>query len=280
VSIFVNPAQFAPHEDLDSYPRTLPLDLEKLSGLIVEEEGPRTPTAVFAPSVMEMYPNGIERSVEAQKGTFVEVKGFSHQMEGSSRPHFFRGVATVVTKLFNVIEVSLTYPATNSCDRLFSKPTHTYFGQKDIQQALLLRRMCTDLLLNHPKPENLHIVPTSRAASGLALSSRNAYLTERELPFAVTLYEALNQSAEAWKAGQNRDQIVQRAVEHVNKRRDEARLADVELKLDYVELNDPETFEVVADPKGKPAILSGALWVGGTRLIDNILFGEHAGVLS
>ncbi|KIJ49635.1 hypothetical protein M422DRAFT_160818 [Sphaerobolus stellatus SS14] len=264
VSVFVNPAQFAPHEDLDSYPRTLPVDLEKLSGLAVEgDNGHRKPAAVFAPSVAEMYPNGIERSVEAQKGTFVEVKGYSHQMEGSSRPHFFRGVATVVTKLFNVIE-----------------PTQTYFGQKDIQQALLLRRMCADLLLNHPKPENLHIVPTSRASSGLALSSRNAYLSNDELPFAVTLYEALSKGAEAWKEGLIRDAIVQRAVEHVSRRREQAQAAQVELKLDYVEVNDPETFGIVADSKGKPAILSGAIWVGRTRLIDNILLGQHAGVLS
>jgi pantoate--beta-alanine ligase len=107
VSIFVNPAQFAPHEDLESYPRTLPVDLAKLSetAISVGNLVTKTPSAVFAPSVTEMYPNGIERSVDQQKGTFVEVKGYSHQMEGSARPHFFRGVATVVTKLFNVIEV-------------------------------------------------------------------------------------------------------------------------------------------------------------------------------
>lgn len=110
VSIFVNPAQFAPHEDLDSYPRTLATDLSKLSELAISRSssnitGPRTIDAVFAPSVAEMYPNGIERDVTLQKGTFIEVMGYSHQMEGRSRPDFFRGVATIVTKLFNVIEV-------------------------------------------------------------------------------------------------------------------------------------------------------------------------------
>jgi pantoate--beta-alanine ligase len=110
VSIFVNPAQFAPHEDLDSYPRTLSTDLSKLSELAVapsfaNNTPPRTIDAVFAPSVAEMYPNGIERDVELQKGTFIEIKGYSHQMEGRSRPDFFRGVATAVMKLFNVIEV-------------------------------------------------------------------------------------------------------------------------------------------------------------------------------
>lgn len=106
VSIFVNPAQFAPHEDLASYPRTLPGDLEVLSSLKVQtDSGTHSPSAVFVPTVYDMYPSGISQNVAEQKGTFVEVKGYSHQMEGKTRPTFFRGVATVVTKLFNVIEV-------------------------------------------------------------------------------------------------------------------------------------------------------------------------------
>ena len=102
LSIFVNPAQFAPHEDLATYPRTLPRDLELLSEVSVSG---RSAAAVFVPTVNEMYPSGIVQSVDQQKGTFVEVKGYGHQMEGRTRPTFFRGVATVVTKLFNVIEV-------------------------------------------------------------------------------------------------------------------------------------------------------------------------------
>ena len=102
VSIFVNPAQFAPHEDLATYPRTLSRDLEVLASLTTDT---RAPSAVFAPTVYDMYPAGISQDVAEQKGTFVEVKGYSHQMEGTTRPTFFRGVATVVTKLFNVIEV-------------------------------------------------------------------------------------------------------------------------------------------------------------------------------
>jgi pantoate--beta-alanine ligase len=110
VSIFVNPAQFAPHEDLLTYPRTMAQDLEKLNklSLVVEDDGARvtrTPSTIFVPTVAEMYPSGIVQDVQGQKGAFVEVKGFGHQMEGQSRPEFFRGVATVVTKLFNVIEV-------------------------------------------------------------------------------------------------------------------------------------------------------------------------------
>jgi pantoate--beta-alanine ligase len=111
VSIFVNPGQFAPHEDLASYPRTLPRDLELLSAEEVTVSNlaapiSRTPSAVFVPSVSEIYPSGIVQNVAEQKGTFVEVKGYSHQMEGQSRPTFFRGIATVVSKLFNVIQVS------------------------------------------------------------------------------------------------------------------------------------------------------------------------------
>ena len=118
MSIFVNPGQFAPHEDLEAYPRTLPRDLELLSAekvtvsnLLSSSAIPitRTLSAVFVPSVSEMYPSGIVQNVAEQKGTFVEVKGYSHQMEGQSRPTFFRGVATVVTKLFNVIQVSTPF---------------------------------------------------------------------------------------------------------------------------------------------------------------------------
>jgi pantoate--beta-alanine ligase len=110
ISIFVNPAQFAPHEDLSTYPRTLAQDLEKLDRMsfVVDDGGiqvTRTPSAMFLPTVAEMYPSGIVQDVHNQKGTFVEVKGYGDQMEGKSRPTFFRGVATVVTKLFNVIEV-------------------------------------------------------------------------------------------------------------------------------------------------------------------------------
>lgn len=111
ISIFVNPAQFAPHEDLATYPRTLPADLKLLEQTSVEvvvngKQEKRRPSAVFLPSVKDMYPSGIVQDVGQQKGTFVEVKGYDHQMEGTSRPTFFRGVATVVTKLFNAVEVS------------------------------------------------------------------------------------------------------------------------------------------------------------------------------
>lgn len=180
----MNPAQFAPHEDLATYPRTLPHDVELLSSVSVSipytasdmassvvpssKSVVRQPSAIFLPSVSEMYPTGISQDVSVQKGTFVEVKGYGHQMEGRTRPTFFRGVATVVTKLFNVVEVS---PISIRAPQIWFSPVHmlrviqptrTYFGQKDIQQALLLRRLTRDLLLSHPLPENLNIVPTAR----------------------------------------------------------------------------------------------------------------------
>lgn len=107
LSIFVNPAQFAPHEDLATYPRTLPDDLKLLSSVSVTSTADhvRSASAVFVPTVSEMYPSGITQDTAGQLGTFIEVKGFGHQMEGKSRPTFFRGVATIVTKLFNAIEV-------------------------------------------------------------------------------------------------------------------------------------------------------------------------------
>lgn len=123
VSIFVNPAQFAPHEDLTSYPRTLPKDIEILENTEAQSSTKgagscetRYPAAVFAPTANEMYPSGIVLEIAEQKGAFVEVKGFSHQMEGQTRPTFFRGVATVVTKLFNVIQVRfISHP---TCSKL------------------------------------------------------------------------------------------------------------------------------------------------------------------
>ena len=130
VSIFVNPAQFAPHEDLATYPRTLPHDLSQLSTLEYQPTNvypSRTPSAVFVPLVKDMYPSGISQDVTEQKGTFVEVKGYGEQMEGRSRPTFFRGVATVVAKLFNIIQVRTVLGVTveGECSSALSRPTRT-----------------------------------------------------------------------------------------------------------------------------------------------------------
>ncbi|KAJ4492558.1 hypothetical protein C8J55DRAFT_500663 [Lentinula edodes] len=303
LSIFVNPAQFSPHEDLETYPRTLEHDLKLLAQQqhVLQSNTPTThsttpnthststspptskqpspiirrPSAVFLPSVSEMYPHGISQDASLQRGTFVEVKGYAdEQMEGKSRPGFFRGVATVVTKLFNVIQ-----------------PTNAYFGQKDIQQALLLRRMVTDLLLSHPSPQNLHIVPTARdPLDNLALSSRNAYLSPSARRVAPTLYTALKAAEHSWfREGKSKKECVEAARGVILHRVRNTELGtldgggmEVEIKLDYIEMNDVEDFEVLEDEvtlqsRGEDAstvILSGAMWVNGTRLIDNLLLGD------
>ncbi|KAF8825852.1 hypothetical protein HHX47_DHR6000490 [Lentinula edodes] len=287
LSIFVNPAQFSPHEDLETYPRTLEHDLKLLAQQqhLVVSNTPNThsastitgqpthirrPSAVFLPSVSEMYPHGISQDASLQRGTFVEVKGYAdEQMEGKSRPGFFRGVATVVTKLFNVIQ-----------------PTNAYFGQKDIQQALLLRRMVTDLLLSHPSAQNLHIVPTARdPLDNLALSSRNAYLSPSGRKVAPTLYNALKAAEHCWFLKKSKKECVDAAREVIHRvRNTEMGTLDGggEIKLDYIEMNDAEDFEVLEDEvtlqsRGEDAstvILSGAMWVNGTRLIDNLLLGD------
>ncbi|KAI6149537.1 Pantoate-beta-alanine ligase [Pisolithus tinctorius] len=268
VSIFVNPAQFAPHEDLATYPRTLPRDLELLAAQELHVTNTvRKPSAVFLPGVRDMYPSGISQDVESQNGTFVEVKGYSHQMEGKSRPTFFRGVATVVTKLFNLVQ-----------------PTNAYFGQKDIQQALLLRKLCSDLLFTYPDMDHLHIVPTARdPVDSLALSSRNAYLSADERLFAGTLYQALQCAESTWSQGGTKEQSVSAAVTIIERSREQAALKGVKVELDYIEMNHSDTFGILDGEARKdseslertPVILSGALWVGKTRLIDNIILGDH-----
>ncbi|KAI5474353.1 pantoate-beta-alanine ligase [Pseudohyphozyma bogoriensis] len=196
--------------------------------------------AVFLPPVEALYPSGITTDVSKQRGTFIEVKGLQEVMEGASRPGFFRGVATVVTKLFNIVE-----------------PTRAYFGQKDIQQALLLRRMLEDLHVSHPLPSNLVILPTHRDPhSGLALSSRNAYLSTDERRFATDVLEA--------------------ARSHVEDVRGKAEKEGVAVELKYFALNDPhELFDLEGAEKvekSRGAVLSGAVMLGKTRLIDNMVF--------
>lgn len=230
----------------------------------------RRTSAVFAPTVDAMYPSSVSQVVQEQRGTFIEVKGFGEVMEGKSRPTFFRGVATVVTKLFNAVQ-----------------PTNAYFGQKDIQQALLLRRMVTDLLMAYPSARNLHIIPTARSPDptdgNLALSSRNAYLSHSERLFAPTLYRALKAAQRAWDDGRSKDEAIASAMSVVKNAISKARESGVEVRMDYVEMNDPVTFEVIDGDLHKEGqqvlILSGAIWVKNTRLIDNILLGDDSSIL-
>ena len=295
VSIFVNPSQFAPHEDLATYPRTFPQDLTLLSTLEYRPanppHAPRTPSAVFLPSVKDMYPSGISQDVSQQKGTFVEVKGYGEQMEGRSRPTFFRGVATVVTKLFNIIQVRSLFVRSGGhlfADRVFKcpQPTNAYVGQKDIQQALLLRRLVGDLHLSHPTPDHLHIIPTARdATNSLALSSRNTYLTLAERQLAPALYAALQDAARTWAAGASKWETVHCAIKRLETARDEGEKQGVEVRVDYVEMNDPDSLEDLGDEEVRrsddaPVILSGAAWFGRTRLIDNVILGNVEGIIA
>jgi pantoate--beta-alanine ligase len=168
--------------------------------------------------------------------------------------------------------------ATSSVQR--PQPTNAYFGQKDIQQALLLRRLVGDLHLSHPTPDHLHIVPTARdATNGLALSSRNVYLTPAERQLAPAFYGALQDAARAWAGSASKRETVQCALTRLEAAREEGEKGGVEIRVDYVEMNDPDTFGVLGDEQVQrsdcaPVILSGAVWFGRTRLIDNMILGK------
>ncbi|MEW6671509.1 MAG: pantoate--beta-alanine ligase [Thermodesulfobacteriota bacterium] len=224
VSIFVNPTQFGPTEDLATYPRNFSRDLE----LIGQEGG----DIVFAPSEKELYPEGFE--------TFVKLEALPEHLCGLSRPHFFRGVATVVTKLFNIV-----------------KPHVAIFGQKDFQQLTVIRRMVRDLNFD------IEIVgcPTVREADGLAMSSRNSYLTPDQRHHARCLYEVLENTQSLLNAGLNdASRLIQAARERI--------LSYPQTDIDYIAICNPETLEDIATVN-RPALVALAVKVGTTRLIDN-----------
>lgn len=226
VSIFVNPTQFGPHEDLERYPRDLPRDLA-----LLENEGV---DLVFAPSVAEMYPPGYS--------TYVEVSDVSEPLEGAHRPGHFRGVATVVCKLFNIVQA----------DR-------AYFGQKDAQQTVVIRRMVRDLNI----PTSIVVVPTVRDADGLALSSRNVYLTPEERAAAPVLYRALTAARERYAAGERDAEALRRLMHAII-------AAEPLARIDYVSVADAETLREIEGPITTGALLSLAVRFGSTRLIDNL----------
>lgn len=276
VSIFVNPAQFAPTEDLSSYPRTLSSDLKALDTLSQPGSSSKPVSAIFAPTVPEMYPSPdgqpFTQNVKEQVGAFVEVQGLAHQMEGASRPTFFRGVATVCTKLFHIVQ-----------------PDLAYFGQKDIQQAIILRRLVSDLCFSHPPSSKaVRVLSTSRdAKDGLALSSRNAYLTPRAREHAAVLYRALSAAKAVWEGEPDVEKAVTRTLEvayasaHESARK--AELSGVSIEVLYISLNDPITLQDLQrhppSSKERGAILSAAALIKEgsegrtTRLIDNFLLG-------
>ncbi|CAJ0844713.1 14229_t:CDS:10, partial [Entrophospora sp. SA101] len=208
---------------------------------------------VFIPKVEEIYPSGAPLEVDKQKGTFVEL-------EGKTRPTFFRGVSTVVTKLFNIVQ-----------------PDHVYLGQKDAQQCVVIRSMIKDLHF----PIEMHVGETVRENDGLAMSSRNKYLSKEMRKVATTLYDALMIAKKSFydKGIRDREKLLQGAhelIERARKKVDEDQTLEFEVKLDYLSLADPETLEEIdfiigEDEGGNGALLSGALYVGTTRLIDNLL---------
>ena len=223
VSIFVNPAQFAPSEDFSAYPRTEAADLEKLSDLGVD--------VVFAPPVEEMYPEGF--------ATAIEVAGPAEDLESVSRPHFFAGVATVVAKLLMTVQ-----------------PDIAIFGEKDYQQLLVIKRMVTDLGM----PIEIVGAPVVREADGLALSSRNAYLSERERAAAPALYAAILAAAAAIAGGVPAEKAIGDA---------RSQIIAAGFRIDYVKLRNAETLKDIREADETARLLAAA-WLGKTRLIDNV----------
>ena len=228
VSIFVNPTQFGPQEDFEKYPRDHVLDLA-----ILEKE---KTDIVFMPSVTEMYP--------PQFNSWVEVGKITERLEGASRPGHFRGVATVVAKLFNIVQ-----------------PTRAYFGQKDAQQLLVIKKMVADLNMNL----EIVTVPTVREPDGLAMSSRNIYLNPQERQAALVLYQALSLAQELWLQGERDAGRMRRQMLALIKKQP---LADI----DYVSIADTETLDEL-DTVKPPALVSLAVRIGKTRLIDNVVLG-------
>jgi pantoate--beta-alanine ligase len=226
VSIFVNPAQFGPNEDFDRYPRDYNRDLSLLEKEKID--------FVFMPPASEMYPEGYN--------TWVEVNKVTDRLEGAVRPGHFRGVATVVTKLFNIV-----------------KPTRAYFGQKDAQQCVVIKKMINDLNLDL----EMIIVPTVREPDGLAMSSRNVYLNADERQQAPVLYRALSTAHVMWSEGE-RDS--NRLKQSMIKLLQQKNLANVE----YISIADGLTLNELEKVE-PPAIVSLAVKFGKTRLIDNIL---------
>jgi pantoate--beta-alanine ligase len=228
ISIFVNPTQFAPTEDFESYPRDLGRDLD-----LATEVGT---DAAFIPPVDEMYPEGFQ--------TYVHVDRVTENLCGRSRPIFFRGVATVVCKLFHAV-----------------KPHIAIFGQKDFQQLVTIKRMVKDMNMD------IEIVghPIVREKDGLAMSSRNTYLTQEQRPAALRLNRCLKEAQKLVDSGERNAEVILKAA-------GDLLTAGGGATVDYARLCNPDTIEDVEVISG-PALLALAVWVGKTRLIDNCVLG-------
>jgi pantoate--beta-alanine ligase len=230
-SIFLNPTQFGPNEDLSRYPKTFESDVEKLTAAGVE--------VLFAPEINEIYPPGFR--------TYVNVEGLSERLEGRSRPGHFRGVTTVVLKLFEIVQ-----------------PQFAYFGRKDAQQVRILQQMAIDLNLN----VEIVVCPIVREGQGLALSSRNTYLNSEERRAATVLQRALDEARRELNSGTRDALQLQTTIRRVLSSEPLAR-------VDYVEIVDAESFEPVSSIGSRPVYALLAIFIGKTRLIDNLLI-EHA----
>ena len=230
VSVFVNPVQFGPTEDFESYPRDLTRDSALLAEYNVDY--------VFAPTSEEIYPAGF--------ASYVTVEGLSNKLEGAARPGHFRGVTTVVAILLNIV-----------------RPHFAFFGQKDAQQSIIIKQMTRDLAFE----AEIVVLPIVREESGLAMSSRNAYLEEPERRAATVLNRALLQARSAYADG---ERSATRLIELVRSMIENEPLA----RIDYVSINDAATLEKLDKINEHAALLSLAVFIGETRLIDNIVLGK------
>ena len=229
VSIFVNPIQFGPSEDYERYPRDLERDIRMAESVGVD--------VIFHPEARDMYPEGFQ--------TYVEVTELQNHLCGKFRPGHFRGVATVVMKLFNIV-----------------KPHVAIFGLKDYQQFLLIKRMVEDLNMD----VEVVGIPTVREPDGLAASSRNAYLRPEERRAALVLYRSLKEAERVFRGGERNAQRIAEAALRVIE-------SEPAVRLQYLELCDPETLEPLSGEIHR-GLLALAAWVGNTRLIDNIVLEE------
>jgi pantoate--beta-alanine ligase len=227
-SVFVNPTQFAPHEDLTRYPRDLARDAELAFT--------RQADFIFAPTPEDMYPNGF--------ATYITVEGLSERLEGASRPGHFRGVTTIVNKLFNIVH-----------------PHFAFFGRKDAQQVIIIKRMVKDLAMN----AEIVVGPTVREEDGLALSSRNVYLATDERKAATVLRRALEKCRSMYNGGERDSGRLINAMRAILETEPLA-------KLDYLAISDTSNLEPVTTvPYVSPTLVSMAVFFGKTRLIDNIV---------
>jgi len=226
ISIFVNPTQFGPSEDFEEYPRDLQGDLRKAKEVRVD--------LVFAPSADEMYPEGF--------ATYVVQERLTDRMCGLSRPGFFRGITTVVAKLLNLVG-----------------PCVDYFGQKDYQQSVVVTQMARDLNME----VEIRVLPTVREDDGLAMSSRNKYLSPTERQQALCLYEALKEAEALVATGERKSERIIKKMKQTVARAPAA-------EIDYIVVVDPENLEDIETIKGR-VLVALAVWIGKTRLIDNTL---------